>query len=164
LVKFGAVQASQDHDDAHHGVADRSENHDSHDSPEPQPRLVLTCRFGANLMATRKVMHHLFAEGTNCPLTEERDATGAPEKIEYPGRWGARAFDLLQFEFLSPGDHGTPYELVDQHNHRHHGENAEENRASIAIVRGGLEIRAETGQAEVTKLLTGHQEEPGPGN
>src|ERR1039458_7089525 len=109
-------------------------------------------------------MHHLFAERTNRALPEERDALGTLEKIEDPGSWNARAFDLLHFEFFRPSGHGTPYELIDQYNHTHHGENAEENRTSVAIVRGGLKIGAEARQAEVAKLLAGHQKEPGPGN
>ncbi len=69
---------------------------------------------------------------------------------------------MLHFEFFSPGNYGTPYKLVDQHNHGHHGQNAEENGASITVVGSGLEIGAKAGQAEVAKLLAGHQEEPCP--
>ena len=36
-----AVQAGQDHDDAHHGVADRAESRDSDDSPEPQMAAIV---------------------------------------------------------------------------------------------------------------------------
>src|SRR5271169_38973 len=104
-------------------------------------------------MSRREVADHLFAERTNCALTEERDAARAPEEIEDPGSWGARALDLLHFEFFSPSDHGTPHELVDQHNHGDHGENAEENGASVSVIGSSLQIRAETGQAEVAKLL-----------
>src|SRR5208282_1079604 len=112
-------------------------------------------------MPRREVADHLFAKGTNCTLTEERDATRTLEKIEDPRSWGARALDLLHFEFLRPGDHGTPYELIDEHNYGNHGKNAEENRASVTVIGSGLQIRAESRQAEVAKLLASHQKEPG---
>src|ERR1035441_6486383 len=41
LMEFGALQPGQDHDHAHHGVADRTKNRDSHHPPEPQSRFVL---------------------------------------------------------------------------------------------------------------------------
>src|ERR1700730_10304438 len=97
-----------------------------------------------------------------CPLTEECDATGTLEKIKQPGSWDVGALDLLHFEFFSPGNHGTPYKLVDQHNHGHHGKNAQENRASVAVVGSGLEIGPEGGQAEVSELLASHSEERRP--
>src|SRR5580700_4453812 len=109
-------------------------------------------------------MHHLFTERANRPLSKKRDAAGMAEKIEHPGSRNIRALDLLHFEFLRPGNHRTPYELIDQHNHGHHGENAEENGTSIATVGGGLKIRSETGQAEIAKLLARHQKEPSPGH
>jgi len=43
LVEFGGRQTGQDHDHAHHGVADRSKNRNSNASPEPQSGDVLTC-------------------------------------------------------------------------------------------------------------------------
>src|SRR6202047_3079237 len=107
-----------------------------------------------------KVVHYPFVERMNCPLAEERDAPGTLEKIEYPGSWGVGALDLLHFEFFSPGNHGTPYKLVDQHNHGHHGKNAQENGASITVVGSGLVIGAKDGAGEVAKLLDAHQGEP----
>ena len=84
LAEFGAAQTSQYHDNAHQRIANRAESRESHDRQSHKATVFSREDSAANFILTGKVMHHPFAERTKRPLTEERDAPGTLEKIEYP--------------------------------------------------------------------------------
>jgi hypothetical protein len=81
---------------------------------------------------------------------------------------GGTAFDLLKFEFVGPSDHRTPDQRIHQHNHSDHGGKSPKHGARIAAAGGGLQKRAEAGQAEVlvaeNKHFARHEEEPTTGH
>src|ERR1700733_4476435 len=76
--------------------------------------------------------------------------------------------NLLELELVAPGDERPPDELVRcDDNEDHHGQPPGYGD-SVSLIGGCLKVRAEPGQAEVTrakvKHLAGHQEEPGTRN
>jgi hypothetical protein len=48
-----------------------------------------------------------------------------PQKVENGRTRGLRRFDLLELEFLTPGDERTPDYLVHQHDDGDHGEHSQ---------------------------------------
>ena len=94
-----------------------------------------------------------------------RDQFRAAQEIQDGGARGLGRFDLLKFEFFRPGDNGTPNQLVDQHNDRHHHSQAPDDGARIARVGRGLKVRAQPGKPQVAipqhEHLARHQEKPG---
>ena len=99
---------------------------------------------------------------------EANDKRCAPDETEQVVRGGLRAFDLLEFEFIRPGDDRPPDQLIEKNDDGDHGGESPKNRARIAVARGGLQKRAEAWQAEIAiaenKHFAGHQEEPAAGD
>ena len=90
------------------------------------------------------------------------------QEIEHPRTREIGAFYLLDLEFLRPRDHRTPDKLVEQHNDGDHGGHAPENRLRVAGASGGLQVRAQTGEAKITlaegKHFAGHEKKPATGH
>src|SRR4029077_20279563 len=95
------------------------------------------------------------------------DQGGGSEETEQVVLGCLSAFDLFEFEFVRPVDDWTPQELIEKDNDGDHGSEAPEEGAGVSVAGGGLQIRAEAGQAEVTvaedEHFAGHEEKPAAG-
>jgi hypothetical protein len=76
--------------------------------------------------------------------------------------------DLLELEFIGPGDDRPPDQLIEQHDYGNHGRQAPQNGARITVARSGLEEGAKPRQTEIAfaenKHLASHEEEPAAGD
>src|SRR5690348_11325004 len=55
-----------------------------------------------------------------------------PQELEDPGGWGrSPAGGLVQPKLLDPYDQGSPQQLIDAHDHGHHGPDREGHRPDV---------------------------------
>ena len=106
--------------------------------------------------------------GTYSETRSPRHDSGAAEQIENRRPRKIGGFYLLEFEFFSPGDYGAPDELVHQHDHPDHAQQAGNDGTSVAVVGGGLQVGTKAGQTQVPiaedEHLAGHQKKPAAGD
>ena len=77
-------------------------------------------------------------------------------------------FDLLEFEFVAPGDERPPDQLVGGDDDEDHDDKAADQGVNVAGVGGGLQIAAQAGELEVAvahgEHLAGDEGEPAAGD
>ena len=154
------METGENHHHARDRIADQTKARNSNDSPEPQKRAALNDRRRRRIILRSKIMHHLFAHRPNRALAQISDSARPTKKFEHPRSRCARALNLLHLELLSPRNHRSPYQLIDQHNHCNHRADAERYRARVPIVSRGLQIRAQSRKPEVRELFASHQKKP----
>src|ERR1700676_3663982 len=98
---------------------------------------------------------------------DEAKNARASQEIEYSRVRNLRACNLFELEFLRPGDHRPPDELIHGHDYADHHQQAPDNGPRIRDVCRRLQVGSQSGNAKIlisqNKHFAGHQVKPSGG-
>src|SRR5260370_2028155 len=88
-------------------------------------------------------------DGLNEKAVQTQDNGSPAKKINHRVLLNAGALNLFELELVSPNDDRPPNELIEKHDDGDHTGDAPQNRAGVAVARGGLQERAKSLKANV---------------